>query len=148
MEAPVHRVKMPPAALDPLALREGLPHAVRVPARTLCAEGHHAIPALADRERDGDVEISVEAVALVEAADVEQDLASSGGAVALHRLGLSARDLVEVLEVARAKPPRTRLSDAALGEDLRQRAKEIAGDFDCAIEHEKHAAPRQTHQGL
>src|SRR2546430_2589563 len=148
MEAPVHPVEIAPAALEPLVLRERLPHAVWVPARTVCAEGQHAIPALADGERNGDVEISVEAVALVEAADLEQALASSGGAVALHRLGLSACDLVEVLEVARAKPPRTGLSDAALGEDLRQRAKEIAGDFDCAIEHEKHAAPRQTHQGL
>src|SRR2546430_12100569 len=96
MEAPVHPVEIAPAALEPLVLREGLPHAVRVPARTLCAEGHHAIPALADRERDGDVEISVEAVALVEAADVEQDLASSGGAVALHRLGRSEEHTSEL----------------------------------------------------
>src|SRR5207237_7190284 len=123
-------VEMAPAAPQPLVFREGCPHAMRMPACAACADGHHAVTAPADRERDGDVEISVEPVALVEAADLEQDLASSGGAVALHRFGLSARDLVEVLEVARPKPPRTGLAHAALGEDLRQRAEEIAGDFD------------------
>src|SRR2546430_17647207 len=101
-----------------------------MPSCAVCADGHHAATALADRERDGDAEISVEGVALVEAADLEQDLAARGGAVALHRFGLSAGDLVEVLQVARAKPPRTGLPHAALGEDLRQGAKEIAGDFD------------------
>src|SRR5207244_12769500 len=133
MEAPVHAVEIAPAALKPLVFGEGFPHAMRMPSCAACADGHHAVTALADRERDGDVEISVEPVALVEAADLEQDLTSSGGAVALHRFGPSARHLVEVLEVARAKPPRTGLAHAAIGEDLRQGANEIAGDFDCAI---------------
>src|SRR5438876_12432019 len=130
MEAPVHAVEIAPAALEPLVLREGFPHAMRMPSCAACAYGHHAVAALADGERDSDVEISVEAVTLVEAADLEQDLAPSGRAVALHRFGLSARDLVEVFQVARAEPPRTVLPHAALGEDLRQGAEEIAGDFD------------------
>src|SRR5712692_3374950 len=119
---------------------------MHVPARACRADGDHAVAPLADGERDRDIEIPVEAVALVEASDLEQDLTPRGRAVALDRFGFACRDLVEVLQVGGAKGPRSGETDTAVGERMGQRTKEIAGDLDRAIEHEDHAASRHANQ--
>src|SRR3982074_2900951 len=124
MEAAVHAIEVATAALEPLVFRKRLPHAMHVPARAIRAESDDAVATLADRERDGDVEIPIKAVALVEAADLEQDLAARGGAVALDRLGVAGGDLVEVLQVGRAKAPRPGEADPAVAERLRERSED------------------------
>src|SRR5207245_5019732 len=83
-----------------------------------------------------DVEIPVEAVALVKAADLEEDLAPRGCAVALHRIRLAVRDLVEVFEVGRAEAPRTGQPHGAIGERALERAEQIARQLHRAIELE------------
>src|SRR5919204_858529 len=115
-ETPVHPVEVFPAALEALLLGERFPDPVWVAARAVGPHRTDPVPRLADGERHGDVEVPVEAVALVEAADIEQDGAAARGAVALHRVDLAAGRLVEVLEVGGAQPPRARLADRGIGQ--------------------------------
>src|SRR4029077_2314586 len=97
-------------------------------------------------ERYGDVQVSIEAIALVEAADLEKDLAPCCRAVPLDGFRFAARDLVEVLEVCRAKTPRSRESDGRIVERTGERTEEIARDLDRAVHHEEQAASRHTYE--
>src|SRR2546423_370712 len=146
VEAAVHAIEISATPLETLLVGERLPDAVFVPPSTLHTQRHDAVAALARRERYGDVEVAVEPVALVEAADLEQDVASDPCAVPLDRLGLAARDLVEVFEVRGAEPPRSHQADAGIAERSGQRTKEIAGDLDRAVQHEDHAASRDARE--
>src|SRR5712664_4674141 len=69
LEAAVHAVEIATAALEPLVFGQRFPHTMRVPARALGTESDQAVATLAHRERHGDVEVPVEAIALVESAD-------------------------------------------------------------------------------
>src|SRR6266550_6429861 len=117
-----------------------------VAARAFDAESDDAVFLLADRQRDRDVQIPVEAVALVEAADLEKDLAPCGRAVALHGVGLAVGHLVEVLEVARAKAPRTDQANARIGERAVEWGEEIAGQLDRAVQLEDEPPARHPEE--
>src|SRR5438309_357988 len=108
--------------------------------RTVGAERNDAVPLLADRERDRDVQIPVEAVALVEAADLEKDLAPRRCAVALHRIRVAVRNLVKVFEVVRTKPPWAGQAHGVIDERALERDEEIARQLHRAIELEEEPA--------
>src|SRR5256885_11655843 len=105
--------------------------------RAVGAERDDAVLLLADRERDRDVQIPVEAVALVEAADLEKDLAPRRRAVALHRIGVAVRNLVKVFEVVRTESPWAGQAHGAIGERALERGEEIPRQLHRAIELEE-----------
>src|SRR6266511_3438724 len=106
MESLVHAVVVLAAPLQPLLFRERLPHAVLVAPCARLAHRDGAQTTLPDRTRERDVEIAVEAVALVEPADLDEGSPPGREAVALDRMAFAGSDLVEVLEVSRAQSPR------------------------------------------
>src|SRR6266545_1107391 len=105
MEALVHAVVVPAAALFALLVRQRLPGAMRMSRRELGTGRVRAEPALAHGARDGDVEVAVEAITLVEAADREQRVAPGGQAVPLDRVAVSRGHLFEVLQVGGPQTP-------------------------------------------
>src|SRR5439155_16704556 len=95
----VHAVVVLAAALLALLVGECLPGAVLVPRRAIGPDRERAQTELPDGGRHRDVEVPIKAVALVEAADREQDVAAGGLAVPLYRVALAGGHLVEMLEV-------------------------------------------------
>jgi hypothetical protein len=73
VEPPVHAVVVLAAALLTLFLRESLPGAVRVARRAIGADRDRPQTELSDGRRHRDVEVAIEAIALVEATDREED---------------------------------------------------------------------------
>src|SRR3989442_4954953 len=116
-----------------------------VPARALDAGRDDAIALLARRERRGDVEVAVKAVALVEA-DLLEHVAARGGAVALHRFHVARGRLVVVLEVRRAESPRAGEADAAVRERRREHGEEIAGELHRWVELQDEAAAGEAEE--
>src|SRR5690242_2049905 len=99
------------------------------------ARRDHAQPALAQRERRRDVEVAVEAVALIETADGEERFAPRREAVALDRVAGAAGHLVPLLQVIdRTQTPRPRGADAARAKRLGEDAEEVVGQLDRWIE--------------
>src|SRR5439155_18912166 len=139
VEPLVHAVVVLAAALLALLVGECLPGAVLVPRRAIGPDRERAQAELPDGGRHRDIEVAVEAVALVEAADREQDVAAGGLAVPLYRVALAGGHLVEVLEVEGPQTPRGH--DArAVAERLLEHREERSGDLDGRIELE-HRSP-------
>src|SRR5207245_1801341 len=116
-----------------------------VPARAIDAGRDDAIALLARRERRSDVEVAVEAVALVEA-DLLEDVAARGHAVALHRIDVARGRLVVMLEVRRAESPGAGEADAAVRERRREDGEEIAGELHRRVELQDEAAAREAEE--
>src|SRR5919197_6240969 len=95
----------------------------------LAAEGPDPVAPLADRERDRDVQIPIEVVALVVSADLDEDCSRDRHAVALHRVSVARGRLVEVLEVRRTQPEGSGDADAWVGESLGEGLEDVAGDL-------------------
>src|SRR5581483_3493197 len=148
-EAAHEAVVVAAAALLALVLGEALPRAMRVPRGPRVADGHAAQPLRAERERRRDVEVPIEAVALVESADGEERLAARREAVALHRVTRAAGDLVPLLEVIdRAQAPRPGGSDRARAERRRERSEEIVGELDGRIELKEEPPAGDAEEGV
>src|SRR5438552_3529127 len=116
-----------------------------VPARAIDAGRDDAIAPLARRERRSDVEVAVEAVALVEA-DLLEHVAARGRAVALHRVDVARGRLVVMLEVRRAESPGAGEADAAVRERRREDGEEIAGELHRRVELQDEAAAREAEE--
>src|SRR3989442_579461 len=116
-----------------------------VPARAIDAGRDDAIALLARRERRSDVEVAVEAVALVEA-DLLEHVAARGRAVALHRVDVTRGRLVVMLEVRRAESPGAGEADAAVRERRREDGEEIAGELHRRVELQDEAAAREAEE--
>ena len=105
--APVLQEPVEVPLAEPVALRLGVrassPGGRGAPAERL---GAHRLPAVgAHREGQVQVRVAIEAEAVVEATDLPQGLASDGQAVALDRVDLAGRRLVELAAVvARSRP--------------------------------------------
>src|SRR5207247_7981839 len=92
------------------------------------------------------VEVAVEAIPLVEAARPQQRFAPGRHAVALNRVGVPARDLIEVLEIRGRKAPGPREPNGAVLERARERREEVAGELDRAIELQHEATARRAQE--
>src|SRR5947207_5254140 len=101
MEAAVHAVEVAAAPLEALVLRKRLPDSVLMPAGAIRAEREDPVATFASGQRHRYIEVAIETVTLIEAADLQNDVATCGGAVPLDRFDLTARHLVEVFEVGR-----------------------------------------------
>src|SRR5207237_9319809 len=97
MESLVHAVVVLAAALLALLVREGLPGPMLVPRRAIGPDRERAQTELSDGRRHRDVEVAIEAVALIEPADREKDVAAGGMAVALDRVAIAGGHLNEEL---------------------------------------------------
>src|SRR5687768_10024937 len=113
----------------------------------LDADRHRAQTALAQRARDRDVEIAVEAVALVEPADRDECVARRRLAVPLDRVARAIGHLIEVPEVLRPQAPRTGDTRARAERRIEHR-EQVALQLHGWVELQHQSAARGTQESV